>query len=314
MEELNIVENSIETNTERKKLLFILNPRAGTMQASKNLSDIMQIFSDAGYLTSVLLTAKSGDARDFAHQYANEYDVVACAGGDGTYNEMIDGVISSGAKCKVGYIPAGSTNDFGASIGLSKNIIEAAKAIANGETITLDVGSFNGQYFSYVASFGAFTSASYSVPQNLKNIFGHTAYVLQGIKDIVSIKSQHVKVITDEGLPTEHVIEEDLVFGAVCNATSVGGVLKLDSFRVDMNDGLMEVLLIKSPKNLLDVNSIAMSLLSNSLDTKDIAFYSAKTVRFEMSPDVPWTLDGEYKEGESDIKIETVCDAVNILV
>ena len=119
--------------------------------------------------------------------------------------------------------------------------------------------------------------------------------MLQGIKDIVSIKSQHVKVITDEGLPTERVIEDDLVFGAVCNATSVGGVLKLDSFRVDMN-------------------SIAMSLLSNSLDTKDIAFYSAKTVRFEMSPDVPWTLDGEYKEGESDIKIETVCDAVNILV
>ena len=227
---------------------------------------------------------------------------------------MIDGVISSGAKCKVGYIPAGSTNDFGASIGLSKNIIEAAKAIANDESITLDVGSFNGRYFSYVASFGAFTSTSYSVPQNLKNILGHTAYVLQGIKDIVNIKSQHVKVITDEGLPTERVIEEDLVFGAVCNATSVGGVLKLDSFRVDMNDGLMEVLLIKSPKNLLDVNSIARSLLANDLDTKDIAFYSAKTVRFEMSSDIPWTLDGEYKEGESDIKIETVVDAVNILV
>ena len=262
----------------------------------------------------MLVTTKSGDAREFAHRYANDYDVVACAGGDGTYNEMIDGVISSGAKCKVGYIPAGSTNDFGSSIGLSKNIIEAAKAIANDESITLDVGSFNGRYFSYVASFGAFTSTSYSVPQNLKNILGHTAYVLQGIKDIVNIKSQHVKVITDEGLPTERVIEEDLVFGAVCNATSVGGVLKLDSFRVDMNDGLMEVLLIKSPKNLLDVNSIARSLLANDLDTKDIAFYSAKTVRFEMSSDVPWTLDGEYKEGESDIKIETVVDAVNILV
>lgn len=172
MEELNVIETNIETNTERKKLLFILNPRAGAMQASKNLSDIMQIFSDAGYLTSVLLTAKSGDARDFANQYANEYDVVACAGGDGTYNEMIDGVISSGAKCKIGYIPAGSTNDFGASIGLSKNILEAAKAIVHGESIKLDVGSFNGQYFSYVASFGAFTSASYSVPQNLKNILG----------------------------------------------------------------------------------------------------------------------------------------------
>ena len=298
MEELNIIET-----IDRKKLLFILNPRAGTMQASKNLSDILQIFSDSGCLTSVLVTTKSGDAREFAHRYANDYDVVACAGGDGTYNEMIDCVISSGAKCKVGYIP-----------GLSKNIIEAAKAIANDESITLDVGSFNGRYFSYVASFGAFTSTSYSVPQNLKNILGHTAYVLQGIKDIVNIKSQHVKVITDEGLPTERVIEEDLVFGAVCNATSVGGVLKLDSFRVDMNDGLMEGLLIKSPKNLLDVNSIARSLLANDLDTKDIAFYSAKTVRFEMSSDVPWTLDGEYKEGESDIKIETVRDAVNILV
>jgi lipid kinase, YegS/Rv2252/BmrU family len=314
MEELKNIETNVEANIERKKLLFILNPRAGTMQASKHLSEILQIFSDSGYLTTVLMTTKSGDARDFAHQYANEYDVVACAGGDGTYNEMIDGVISVGAKCKIGYIPAGSTNDFGASIGLSKNTIEAANAIAHGEAITLDVGSFNGQHFSYVASFGAFTSASYSVPQNIKNIFGHTAYVLQGIKDIVSIKAQHVKVITDEGMPSERVIEEDLVFGAVCNATSVGGVLKLDSFRVDMNDGLMEILLIKSPKNLLDVNSIALSLLANDLDTKDIAFYSAKTVRFEMDPEVPWTLDGEYKEGASDIKIETVVDAVNILV
>ena len=310
MKETNVNSERID----RKKLVFILNPRAGTMQANKYMVDILQTFSDAGFITSVLITAKSGDAREFAVRYANGCDVMACAGGDGTFNEMIDGVISSGAKCRIGYIPAGSTNDFGASIGLSKNIIEAANSIANGEAITLDVGSFNGRFFSYVASFGAFTSTAYSVPQNLKNILGHTAYVMQGIKDIVNIKSHHVKVITDEGMASERVIEENLIFGAVCNSTSVGGMIKLDSFKVDMNDGLMEILLIKSPRNLLDLNSIARSILANDLDTKDIAFYSAKTVRFEMSEAIPWTLDGEYEPGASVINIDTVCDAIDILV
>lgn len=299
---------------KRKKLLFILNPRAGTMQANKYMYEILQIFSDAGYITNVLITSKSGDAREFAKEYANENHIVACAGGDGTLNEVIDGVIYSNAKCIIGYIPAGSTNDFGASIGLSKHVVDAAKAIAYGEPMMLDVGSFNGRYFSYVASFGAFTSTSYSVPQNLKNIMGHTAYVLQGIKDIVNIKPTHCKIYADEGTEAEKVIEGDYIFGAVCNSTSVGGIIKLDSFGVDMNDGLMEAFLIHSPKTILDINSLVRALLSNSLDSADIEFFSAKKVRFEMSKDIPWTLDGEYEEGYDSIEIDTIEDAIEIMV
>lgn len=298
----------------RKKLLFILNPRAGTMQANKYMSEILQIFSEAGYITSVLITEKSGDAREFAKQYAGECDIVACAGGDGTLNEVIDGVIYSKSKCRIGYIPAGSTNDFGASLGLSKHVVEAARAVVEGKPTMLDVGSFNGRYFSYVASFGAFTSTSYSVPQNLKNIMGHTAYVLQGIKDIVNIKPTYCRLIADEGTKNEKIMEGDYIFGAICNSTSVGGIIKLDSFGVDMNDGLMEVFLVHSPKNILELNSLVRALLSNSLDSEDIEFFSAKKVKFEMSKDVPWTLDGEYEEGYDCIEIDTIEDAIEIMV
>ena len=189
------------SNNDKKieRILLIMNPKSGTMQAARYLKDIIQLYSDAGYLTTVLMTQKSGDARDFAIRFSAEADIVVVSGGDGTLNEVIDGVITCGSDTKIGYIPSGSTNDFASSVGLPKGIMDAAQVVLSGTPTTFDIGSFNGRYFSYVASFGAFTSTSYSVPQNLKNIMGHTAYVLQGIRDIVNIKKISAKIITDEG-------------------------------------------------------------------------------------------------------------------
>ena len=304
------------SNSDKKieRILLIMNPKSGTMQAARYLKDIIQLYSDAGCLTIVLMTQKSGDAREFAIRYSAEVDVVVVSGGDGTLNEVIDGIIAAGTNTKIGYIPSGSTNDFASSVGLPKGIMDAAQVVLTGTPTAFDIGSFNGRYFSYVASFGAFTSTSYSVPQNLKNIMGHTAYVLQGIRDIVNIKKIWARITTDEGTPNEEVHEGYYIFGAVCNSTSVGGLLKLDNFDVDMNDGMMEVLLIESPASLLEVNEMGMALLSGSLDAPNIKFFSARNIKVEIQEDTHWTLDGEYEEGAENIQIDTLRSAVTLIV
>lgn len=298
---------------EHKKLLFIMNPRSGTMQAAKLLSDIIQIFNEAGYMVTVLMTQARNDAKKWAKQYAAEYDTIVVSGGDGTFNELVDGILDSGNHPTIGYIPAGSTNDFAISLGLPRTIQEAARRVVEGTASDLDIGSFNGRHFSYVASFGAFTSTSYSVPQNLKNILGHSAYMLSGVKELVNIKPIHAKITADPGTPNEMVAEGDYLFGAICNCTSIAGVLKLDKMDVDMNDGLMEVFLIKMPKDLIEINSIITKVLANDLNSKEIMFFSGKNIYVEIDEGTHWTLDGEYEEGAGKVEIKTLQSAIKII-
>lgn len=298
---------------ERQKLLLIMNPKSGMMLAPKYLSEIIRRFSDAGYLTQVLMTTGRGDARDFAAEYGGDSEMIVVSGGDGTLNEVIDGLVNAGLETPIGYIPSGSTNDFANSMGLPSTIFDCVDTILEGSPMRLDIGSFNGRYFSYVASFGAFTSTSYSVPQNIKNILGHTAYVLGGIRDVLSIKSVHAKVIADKGTPNEMVVEGDYVFGAICNSTSVAGILKLDKLDVDMNDGLMEVLLVRMPKDPIALNDIVVNMLGGTLESAQIEFFSAKDIEVEIDPDTHWTLDGEYEEGRDVCSITTIRSAITLI-
>ena len=297
----------------RKKLLLIMNPKSGVMLAPKYLADIVGRFSDAGFLTQILMTAGKGDARNFAHEYGGETDLVVVSGGDGTFNEVIDGLISGGHDTDLGYIPSGSTNDFASSVGLPKNIFECVDTIIKGTPHKVDIGSFNGRYFSYVASFGAFTSVTYSVPQNLKNIFGHAAYVMGGITELANLRAIRARITADPDTPGERVYEGDYVLGAVCNSRSVGGILRLDRLDVDMNDGLMEVLLVKMPKDLIDLNDIAISMLGGSFVSSQIESFSAANVRIEIQDGIHWTLDGEYEEGSEVCNIHTLRSAVSLI-
>lgn len=284
------------------------------MQAAKMMSDIIQTFSNSGWLPSVLMTTARGDARQFAIDYHDKTDLIVVSGGDGTLNEVIDGLVSCGGNCNIGYIPSGSTNDFATSMGLPKGVVAAAERAVTGSPRTLDLGSFNGRLFTYIASFGAFTATSYSVPQNLKNLLGHTAYILQGAKDIVNIKPIHIKLVADEGTPNERVCEGDYIFGAVCNSTSVAGILSLDRFDIDMNDGLMEVLLVKAPKSIAALNDIVIHMMNGTLESDEIEFFSARDVMVWPEAGVNWSLDGEYEEGAEEIEIHTIRSAVNLIV
>ncbi len=292
-----------------KKNLIIMNPFSGKREANKYLTDIIDIFTKGGYMTTILTTTKRGDGTVYASRYAGEFDLITCIGGDGTFNEVVAGLLDSRERVPVGYIPAGSTNDFANSLKLSTNILKATEDIVKGRLKTLDIGSFNGRKFSYVASFGAFTQTSYSTPQSVKNMLGHLAYILEGATSLTSIKPQHLKIEAN-GMP----YEDDYIFGAISNSTSLAGILTLDPQYVDMNDGLFELLLVRSPKNPIELAEIVYMLTTQNYESNKITFVNADSFTIYADENMDWSLDGEYQEGCERIEIENLHNAIDIVV
>ncbi len=292
-----------------KKLLLIMNPYSGQKIGRRYLAEILEMFCQEGYAPLTFMTTGPGHATEIARQYAAAMDLVVCMGGDGTFNEVVSGMLAAEAHTPIGYIPCGSTNDFANSLKLKKNLRKAAEDILCGTPQTLDVGDFNGRYFSYIASFGAFTRASYATPQAVKNTLGHLAYILEGLKDITNIRPHHLVIETDAG----H-FEDDYLFGAVSNATSVGGVLNLDPAKIDMNDGLLELLLIKKPKNALELNDCIWKLQAQNYDSPMLTFHSASRLTVTAPAAMDWTLDGEHQAGAERIEIRNRRDAIRLVI
>ena len=292
-----------------KKLLLILNPCSGKKKASHALADVVNVFNRGGYDVTVYITAARGDATKVVAQRAPEFDLVVCAGGDGTFNETISGLLAGGHDTPIGYLPAGSTNDFASSLHLSKNLVEAARDIVEGTPRRLDVGRFNDRYFSYVASFGAFTRASYATSQNVKNALGHLAYILSGIKELAYIRSRRLRFTLDDG----RVLEDEYIFGAISNSTSVAGILTLSEDLVDMNDGVFELLLVRKPENLLELNDCVLALTTQDYHTPMLTFTSARRVEIEAPENMDWTLDGEREPGRTHCTATNLHDAIRIV-
>lgn len=274
-----------------KRMLFIMNPCSGTKKANKYLTEILSIFNRAGYAVQVYITEKRGDATEMAKQ-AKDVDVVVCCGGDGTFNETLTGLLEAGLDIPMGYIPAGSTNDFASSLKLPTEVVAAAKNIARGKPMAFDAGLFEDRYFSYVASFGAFTKTSYNTPQSIKNALGHAAYVLGGIYELSQIRSISAMIDLDG-----EIIKGKYIFGAICNSTSVGGVLNLDPKQVDMSDGKFEVLLVRAPKSLSELTECIQAFQNKTYNCRMVSFRSASRVRVTMRDPVDWSLDGELHKG-----------------
>ena len=293
-----------------KKLLFVLNPCAGTRKANKVLPALLALFNRAGYDVLTFITGASGEAIDEVAAKAADMDLIVCCGGDGTFNETVTGSLKSGASTPVGYIPTGSTNDFAGSLGLPLDPLKAAKQIIDGTPQQYDIGQFNMRYFTYVASFGAFTRSSYATSQNVKNALGHTAYLLSGISDLMQIHSIPVRMELD----SSEVLEGDYVFGAICNSTSIGGVMKLNPSVVDMSDGLFEILLIRAPKDLSELTECITAIQKQQYDgCRMITFRSAKSIKVTASPALAWTLDGEMETGNGDIAVENLQHAITLI-
>lgn len=291
-----------------KKLLLIANPKAGLKRIRRSIPSLKKLFESSGFEVEIYETKGKGDATKEVLEKSIGYDIIVCAGGDGTLNETVSGLMQLNIRPLLGYIPAGTTNDFAASMGIPLAISKAAKHILKSEPRYLDIGSINERFFSYSATFGIFTEASYLTPQNFKNSLGQMAYLLEGVKELSHIKPRRLRVETEHG-----IYEEDYIFGAVSNSTSLGGIIKLNTGIVDFSDGLFEIMLIKNPKNAIELSKIVLSLRTKKYDDELIRFIQSKSVKFFSEEFTPWSLDGEYFEGGSIISITNIHNAIKIL-
>ena len=272
-----------------KPILLIYNPRAGTGAIGQKLTEIFTTFTKAGYRLEVHPTTCRGDAKECAGKAGDQYAMIIAAGGDGTMNEVVSGVAESGADLPLGYLPVGSTNDFAASLGLPSDPVRAAEMILTGGEHRIDVGLMNGRTFNYVAAFGAFTKVSYATDQNLKNVFGHAAYILSGIKEVADIRPYRMR-ITRDGVTKE----AGYLLGMITNSVSVGGFRTITGKDVALSDGLFEVTLIREPRSLSDLQEIILVLLGLKETSALVETGKAGEIICECSEEIPWTLDGEY--------------------
>ncbi len=292
-----------------KKLLFVYNPRSGRALIKSRLADILDIFAGAGYEITVVPTQAHDDARAVVATRSDTYDLVVCSGGDGTLDEIVTGMIQSGFCTPIGYIPAGSTNDFGKSLSIPKNMLQAAKNIVQGVGFHCDYGRFNEDVFVYIAAFGLFTDVSYETGQEMKNVLGHMAYLLEGMKRLSSIRSFHMKVCWEE-----NQVEEDFIFGMITNSISVGGFKNITGKNVKLDDGVFEVTLIKNPKNPVELSNIMLSLLNRDIDTDTMYCFRTDRLELESEEPVAWTLDGENGGQHTKVEIQNVCRGIEIRV
>ena len=290
-----------------KKLLFIFNPAAGRGKIKAKLFDIIDVFVKHGYLVQVYPTQKRGDAAKIVTQINEPYDMLVCAGGDGTLNEVVSGQLVAGRQVPIGYLPAGSMNDVGHSFQISRNLMNAVQHTLTGSPYAMDVGKFNDKYFVYVAAFGSFTDIPYTTPQKNKNIIGNLSYYLEGIKKLSELKEKQVRIEYDN-----NIIEGKFIVGLVTNSLYVGGFKSVNYQKTSLNDGLLEVLLIKMPKNFYDLQTIITSLLTYKIDPAHM-YYIQTGKLLVKSEQMEWTLDGEYGGAHTEVIIDNCNKAVQIM-
>lgn len=293
----------------KQRLLFIFNLRSGKGKIKENLAEIVDIMVKAGWEVTVYTTQCQGDAVEKARLEAGEYDRIVCSGGDGTLDEVVTGMMKAKSRVPIGYIPAGSTNDFGNSLGIDKDMRKAAQIAASGRMFPCDIGRFNDDFFVYVAAFGLFTDVSYQTSQDMKNVLGHAAYILEGARQLWDIPSVRMQVEYDG-----NVLYDEFIYGMITNSNSVGGFDGLISGDVILNDGVFEVTLIKTPKNPMELSEV-LACLTNIRKESDMLYtFQTSSIKFTSSESVSWTLDGEYGGDHQTVLIEDCPRALEILV
>lgn len=290
-----------------KKLLFIVNAGAGKGQIKNHLLEILDIFNKAGYEPTVHITQCVLDAKEKVKNRAEGYDVLACSGGDGTLNEVVSGMMELGIQIPLCYIPAGSTNDFAASLRIPRMMKKAAQLITEGQLFQCDVGVFNERYFNYVAAFGAFTEVSYATPQQMKNVLGHQAYILEAVRRLTSIKPVRMIIEHDTGR-----IEGEFLYGMISNSTSVGGFKKFVGKSVQMDDGVFEVTLLRKLTSTAELQDIVMSIISSDMSSEALFTFKTSKLTIYSPREVPWVLDGEYGGAPKEIQISVKERALTI--
>lgn len=292
-----------------KQMLFVFNPKSGKAQIKNHLLDILDTFIKGEYEIQVHCTQRTKDAMEVVRERGGDKDLVVCSGGDGTLNETICGLMHLEEPPLLGYIPAGSTNDFASSLRLPSNMKKAAEEIMTGNPYPIDIGYFcEDRYFVYIAAFGAFTEVSYMTPQQRKNLLGHQAYMLEGVKSLLSVKPYHMRVEAED-----LVIEDDFIFGMITNTISVGGFKGLVPQNVALNDGMFEVLFIRMPKTPLDLSNIISYMFLKEEQNEYVHKFKTRHLKIISEEPVDWVLDGEYGGTRTEVTIENLQRRINII-
>lgn len=292
-----------------KKVFFVYNQHSGKAQIKNQLMDIIDILTKADFEVTCHPTQKRGDATNVVRNRRPDYDMIICSGGDGTLDEVVTGMMESSFRTPIGYIPAGSTNDFANSLKIPKDMKDAAEMITMCNLFPCDVGQFNHDTFVYIAAFGLFTDVSYETPQDMKNVLGHMAYILEGMKRLSEVRSFHMTVKTDEA-----TYEDDFAFGMVTNSISVGGFKRITGKNVTLDDGVFEVTLIKKPNNMIELNRLGQSFLTRTLDTDLMISFKTGHVEFTCDEEIPWTLDGENGGIHQKVVVKNINKGIEICV
>lgn len=295
-----------------KKMLVIINPCAGRTKSQSGTFDIVDVLSTLDYDFNIKTTTKRGDATEYAKKYGAEYDVILCCGGDGTLNETINGVMQLPEKKPIGYIPTGSTNDLANTIGIPADIRSAVQLIVTDQKNTYDIGCFNDRFFSYIAAFGIGTDFSYSTPQKMKNIFGHTAYMIDSFmlhlpRTLKGVKPHHMRIEYDGG-----VIEDDFFFGSVSNSTAVGGIFKFRKEFVKLNDGKFELFLVRNVSSVPHAAQLLMKARNQDYECDEFVLIHTNKLKIHTDEATPWTLDGEFGGAPNDIDVSVKYHGIEI--
>ena len=296
---------------DMKKLLFIYNPKSGTGKIKGKLSDVLDMCVKEGYEVTIRPTQAHLDAMKYVKEHADKYDKIICSGGDGTLDEVVKGLLAGGNNIPIGYIPAGSTNDFAGSLGISSFTMKAARAAVYGEPFACDIGKFNDNYFVYVAAFGILTEVSYETDQKVKNVLGHMAYVGEAMRSFspASLKPFHMSIIAGD-----RMIKDDFIYGMISNSTSIGGMKILPVNEIALDDGEFEVLLVKYPRNIEEINLMISSLLAQDPDPEYIYYFKASHLEIYSDEEISWTLDGENGGMHKEVEIRNINKAFQICV
>lgn len=292
-----------------KKMLFVLNPLSGKGTIKNHILYIVDIFTREGWSVTVHPTQDKNDAFEYVNSHGAEYDMLVISGGDGTLNEGICGLMSIDYDKRpcLGYIPAGTTNDFASNMHISKNAKKAAQDIIKGHPYKCDIGLFNEKNFIYVAAFGAFTNVAYETPQQNKNVLGHAAYLLEGAKSLINLKPTSMKILYDGGQ-----IEGDYIYGMVSNTNYLGGLKAEKAFKAQLNDGLFEVILVKNPKNVIETQDILSRLVRQDLTSDAFVVFRTDKIKFISDNPVQWTLDGEFGGAVTEAEIINARQAITL--
>ena len=291
-----------------KKVLFVFNPHSGKAQIKNFLLEIVDTMVKAECEVTIYPTQSHGDAARVVAEASEEYEVIVCSGGDGTLDEAVTGMMRREKQLPLGYIPAGSTNDFATSLGIPRDMVRAAEIAVTGESFRCDIGAFNEDYFVYVAAFGLFTEVSYKTSQEWKNMLGHAAYILEGAKRLYDIPSFLMQVEYNNKR-----VQDEFIFGMISNSTSVGGFKGMTGKDVLLDDGVFEVTLIKKPRNPIELNEIIASLINLVDDTDMVYSFKTSEVKFLARSPIAWTLDGEFGGEHKEVVVKNLRQAIEIV-